>query len=75
LTGGCIWNGAIGSCILLGVVLQYGHFAMHIKKTNATTIWLQAWILEPAGWLHVLLLRRNTWQQYNSIATNEFIAK
>ena len=31
-TGGCIWNGAIGSCILLDVVLQYGGFAMHIKK-------------------------------------------
>ena len=32
LTGGCIWNGAISSCILLDMVLQYGGFAMHIKK-------------------------------------------
>ena len=32
LIGGCIWNGAIGSCILLDVVLQYGGFAMHVEK-------------------------------------------
>jgi hypothetical protein len=32
LTSGCIWNGAIGSCILLDVVLQNGGFAMHIKN-------------------------------------------
>ena len=29
---GCIWNGAIGFCILVDVVLQYGGFAMHIEK-------------------------------------------
>ena len=27
---GCIWNVAIGFCILVDVVLQYGGFAMHI---------------------------------------------
>jgi len=32
LIGGCIWNGAIGSCILLDVVLRYGGFAMHVEK-------------------------------------------
>ena len=29
LAFGCIWNGAIGSCILLSVVLQYSGFATH----------------------------------------------
>ena len=32
IIGGCIWNGAIGSCILLDVVLQYHGFAMHRKN-------------------------------------------
>ena len=32
LIGGFIWNNAIGSCILLDVVLQYGCFAMNIKN-------------------------------------------
>ena len=53
LTNDCIWNGAIGSCILLNV-LQYDVFAMHVK-TNATTIWLQARILRPAEWLRELV--------------------
>ena len=73
LTNDCIWNGAIGSCILLNV-LQYDVFAMHVK-TNATTIWLQAQILRPAEWLRELLLQRNTWMQYESIAMNEFVTK
>jgi hypothetical protein len=55
-------------------VLQYDGFAMH-KKTNATMIWLQARILQPTEWLHELLLRRNTWLQYESIAMNEIVAK
>ena len=56
------------------VVLQYDGFAMH-KKTNATTIWLQARILLPAEWLRELLLQRNTWLPYDTIATNELVAK
>ena len=55
LTGGCIWNGAIAFLHPFDVVLQYDGFAMH-KKTNATTIWLQARILSPAEWLCELLL-------------------
>ena len=56
------------------VVLQYDGFAMH-KKTNATTIWLQARILLPVEWLRELLLRRNMWLPYDTIATNELVAK
>jgi len=74
LTGGCIWNGAIAFCILLMwccnmMVLQC------TKKTNATTIWLQARILLPVEWLRELLLRRNMWLPYDTIATNELVAK
>jgi len=54
--------------------LQYDGFAMH-KKTNATTIWLKARILLPAEWLCELLLQRNTWLPYDTIATNELVAK
>ena len=56
------------------VVLQYDGFAMH-KKTNTTTIWLQARILLPAEWLRELLLQQNTWLPYDTIATNELVAK
>jgi hypothetical protein len=45
------------------------------KKTNATVIWLQAWILQQAKWLHELLLQQNTWLQYDNIDTNELVAK
>jgi hypothetical protein len=53
LKGGCIWNSAIGSCILLDVVLQYGGFAMLIKKlmqlhmvasTDIATSRMVAWV-------------------------------
>jgi hypothetical protein len=53
LTNGCIWNGAIVSCILLDVVLQYGGFAMHIKRltqpwyvasTNIATSGMIVWV-------------------------------
>ena len=56
------------------VVLQYNGFAMH-KKSNVTTIWLQARILLPAEWLRELLLQQNTWLPYDTIATNELVAK